>query len=98
VQRSGAHEPSLVPRELLELAVAERLNWPGAHPHGQVCQSAKCPRKSYLANWSAPVRCSLASGAPNFSPSSNSSTFFTWALLVLCLVLVLNICKSSIDL
>jgi hypothetical protein len=44
------------------------------------------------------VRCTIArSCASSFNPSSNSLTFFAWALLVLCFGLVLNICKSSIN-
>jgi hypothetical protein len=35
------------------------------------------------------------SGAPADSPLLESSIFFSWALLVLCLGLVLSICKSS---
>jgi hypothetical protein len=98
----GSGAPTLASRWLL---TAKVVIWCATHmssaPPAQYdalgCRKSK---KGSLANRSgALVWCALTwSNAPSFNPPSISSTFFAWALLVLCLGLLLNICRSSMSL
>jgi hypothetical protein len=77
-----------------------RWNRSGVNSPGPVPHLVGNPRRASLANRSdASVCCTpTRSGAPNFSPSSYSSSLFACALLVLYLGLVLSIYKSSMSL
>jgi hypothetical protein len=72
------------------------------HPYQRIgriwcATKLRVPRTGSLHNWCGdPVRCTPDSpGAPRDIRVSCLLIFFTWDFLVLCLVLLLNICKAS---